>query len=166
MGAAGWTGGEIGGSDGLTAMGDKGWSSEVSGTLEKEGARLVVDVRALGTMVGDSRSGLSARSSFISLDSFLGMDQGLLGGEVGLRDIEVGGEAGPLDEAAAMAAAAMACWLLCWVCCMLCCIRQWILNQFDLRPYLEPDLDIPTIKHFLSRQALQAVLFFLSTMHW
>jgi hypothetical protein len=29
--------------------------------------------------------------------------------------------------------------------------------------YLEPDLDMPTIRHFLSLQALQAVLFFLST---
>ena len=45
------------------------------------------------------------------------------------------------------------------------CIRQWILNQLDLRPYLEPDLDIPTIRHFLSLQALQEVLFFLSTTH-
>ena len=45
------------------------------------------------------------------------------------------------------------------------CMRQWILNQLDLRPYLEPDLDIPTIRHFLSLQALQEVLFFLSTTH-
>ena len=47
--------------------------------------------------------------------------------------------------------------------CRFCCIRQWILNQLDLLPYLEPDLDIPTIRHFLSLQALQAVRFFLST---
>ena len=46
-----------------------------------------------------------------------------------------------------------------------CCIRQWILNQLDLLPYLEPDLDIPTIRHFLSLQALHEVLFFLSTTH-
>ena len=46
-----------------------------------------------------------------------------------------------------------------------CCIRQWILNQFDLRPYLEPDLDIPTMRHFLSLQALHEVRFFLSTTH-
>ena len=45
------------------------------------------------------------------------------------------------------------------------CIRQWILNQLDLRPYLEPDFDIPTIRHFLSLQALHEVLFFLSTTH-
>ena len=45
------------------------------------------------------------------------------------------------------------------------CIRQWILNQLDLLPYLEPDLDMPTMRHFLSLQALQAVLFFLSTTH-
>ena len=48
----------------------------------------------------------------------------------------------------------------CWF-----CIRQWILNQLDLLPYLEPDLDMPTMRHFLSLQALQAVLFFLSTTH-
>ena len=46
-----------------------------------------------------------------------------------------------------------------------CCIRQWILNQLERRPYLDPDLDIPTIKHLRRRQALQAVLFFLSTTH-
>jgi len=44
-----------------------------------------------------------------------------------------------------------------------CCMRQWILNQLDLLPYLDPDFDIPTMRHFLRRQALQAVLFFLST---
>ena len=48
----------------------------------------------------------------------------------------------------------------CWF-----CMRQWILNQFDLLPYLEPDLDMPTMRHFLSLHALQAVLFFLSTTH-
>ena len=48
----------------------------------------------------------------------------------------------------------------CWFCMM-----QWILNQLDLLPYLEPDLDMPTMRHFLSLQALQAVLFFLSTTH-
>ena len=46
---------------------------------------------------------------------------------------------------------------------MFCCMRQWILNQLDLLPYLDPDFDMPTIRHFLSLQALQAVLFFLST---
>ena len=45
------------------------------------------------------------------------------------------------------------------------CIRQWILNQLDLRPYLQPDLDMPTMRHFLSLHALHAVLFFLSTTH-
>ena len=44
-------------------------------------------------------------------------------------------------------------------------MRQWILNQLDLLPYLEPDFDMPTMRHFLSLQALQAVLFFLSTTH-
>ena len=48
----------------------------------------------------------------------------------------------------------------CWFCMMQC-----ILNQLDLLPYLEPDLDMPTMRHFLSLQALQAVLFFLSTTH-
>ena len=48
---------------------------------------------------------------------------------------------------------------------MLCCMRQWILNQLDLLPYLDPDFDIPTIRHFLRRHALQAVRFFLSTTH-
>ena len=42
------------------------------------------------------------------------------------------------------------------------CMRQWILNQLDLLPYLQPDLDIPTARHFLSLQALQEVLFLLS----
>ena len=45
------------------------------------------------------------------------------------------------------------------------CMRQWILNQLDLLPYLDPDFDIPTIRHFLSLQALHEVLFFLSTTH-
>ena len=49
--------------------------------------------------------------------------------------------------------------------CIDCCIKQWILNQFDLRPYREPDFDMPTMRHFLKRQALQAVRFFLSTTH-
>ncbi len=31
--------------------------------------------------------------------------------------------------------------------------------------YLDPDLDMPTMRHFLSLQALQAVRFFLSTTH-
>jgi len=44
-----------------------------------------------------------------------------------------------------------------------CCMRQWILNQLDLLPYLDPDFDMPTMRHFLSLHALQAVLFFLST---
>ena len=42
------------------------------------------------------------------------------------------------------------------------CIRQWILNQLERLPYLQPDLDIPTFRHFLSLQALQEVLFLLS----
>ena len=42
------------------------------------------------------------------------------------------------------------------------CIRQWILNQLERLPYLQPDLDIPTERHFLRRQALQDVLFLLS----
>ena len=42
-----------------------------------------------------------------------------------------------------------------------CCIRQWILNQLDRRPYRDPDFDIPTIRHFRKRHALQAVRFFL-----
>ena len=42
------------------------------------------------------------------------------------------------------------------------CMRQWILNQLDLRPYLQPDLDMPTLRHFLSRHALQEVLLRLS----
>ena len=46
-----------------------------------------------------------------------------------------------------------------------CCMRQWILNQLDRRPYLDPDLDIPTIRHFRNRQALQAVRFFLLMTH-
>ena len=46
-----------------------------------------------------------------------------------------------------------------------CCMRQWILNQLDRRPYLEPDLDIPTMRHFRNRQALQAVRFFLLMTH-
>ena len=46
-----------------------------------------------------------------------------------------------------------------------CCIRQWILNQLDLLPYLEPDLDIPTIRHFLNLHALHAVRFFLLMTH-
>ena len=46
--------------------------------------------------------------------------------------------------------------------CAFFCIKQWILNQFDLLPYRHPDLDIPTFRHFFSRQALQDVLFLLS----
>ena len=46
-----------------------------------------------------------------------------------------------------------------------CCMRQWILNQLDLRPYRDPDFDIPTMRHFLNRHALQAVLFFLLMIH-
>lgn len=46
-----------------------------------------------------------------------------------------------------------------------CCMRQWILNQFDLRPYLDPDLDMPTIRHLRRRQALHAVRFFLLITH-
>ena len=46
------------------------------------------------------------------------------------------------------------------------CMRQWILNQLDLLPYLQPDLDMPTMRHFLNLHALHAVLFFLSMMHW
>ncbi len=46
-----------------------------------------------------------------------------------------------------------------------CCIKQWILNQFDLRPYLEPDFDMPTMRHFLSLHALHAVRFFLLMTH-
>ena len=45
------------------------------------------------------------------------------------------------------------------------CMRQWILNQFDRRPYRHPDLDIPTVRHFRSLQALQEVLFLLSITH-
>ena len=44
-------------------------------------------------------------------------------------------------------------------------MRQWILNQFDLLPYLDPDLLIPTMRHLRSLQALQAVLFFLLMTH-
>lgn len=44
--------------------------------------------------------------------------------------------------------------------------RQWILNQLDLRPYRDPDLDMPTRRHFRSRQALQDVRFFLLMTHW
>jgi hypothetical protein len=46
-----------------------------------------------------------------------------------------------------------------------CCMRQWILNQLERLPYLEPDLDMPTMRHFLSLQALHAVRFFLLMMH-
>ena len=46
-----------------------------------------------------------------------------------------------------------------------CCMRQWILNQLERRPYLDPDLDMPTMRHLRSRHALQAVRFFLSTTH-
>ena len=45
------------------------------------------------------------------------------------------------------------------------CMRQWILNQLERRPYREPDLDMPTMRHLRRRQALQAVRFFLSTTH-
>ena len=48
---------------------------------------------------------------------------------------------------------------------LLACIRQWILNQFDLLPYREPDLDMPTIRHLRSLQDLHEVRFFLSTTH-
>ena len=82
----------------------------MNGTPDKEEAKLEVADKARGTMVGDSRSGLSDRSSFKSLGSFLGMDQGRLGGEVGLREDDVGGEAGPLEAAIAAAAAAEAEW--------------------------------------------------------
>ena len=47
-----------------------------------------------------------------------------------------------------------------------CCMRQWILNQLERRPYREPDLDMPTMRHLRSRHALQAVRFFLLMTHW
>lgn len=50
------------------------------------------------------------------------------------------------------------------LCCS--CSRQWILNQLLLLPYLEPLLDIPTVRHFFNRQDLQEVLFFLLMTHW
>lgn len=59
-------------------------------------------------------------------------------------------------------------WFDCWCCSRCCCCswrRQWILNQFDRRPYREPFFDIPTIRHFLSRHALHAVRFFLLITH-
>lgn len=53
----------------------------------------------------------------------------------------------------------------CWWCCCCSCNRQWILNQFDRRPYLLPLLDMPTSRHFLKRHALHAVRFFLLITH-
>lgn len=54
--------------------------------------------------------------------------------------------------------------LCCWCCCC-SCNRQWILNQFDRRPYRLPLFDMPTRRHFLKRHALQAVRFFLLITH-
>jgi len=44
--------------------------------------------------------------------------------------------------------------------------KQWILNQFERRPYLEPLLDMPTEKHFFNLHDLHEVLFFLLMTHW
>ena len=52
---------------------------------------------------------------------------------------------------------------LAFCCCS--CSKQWILNQLDRRPYLEPLLDMPTFKHLFKRQALQDVRFFLFIIH-
>jgi hypothetical protein len=38
-------------------------------------------------------------------------------------------------------------------------------ENYSYIDYLDPDLDMPTMRHFLSLQALQAVRFFLSTTH-
>lgn len=132
--AAVGTGGETGGSTCLFPSGDRGWSNEVKGCPDNDEARPEEAERARGTMVGDSISGLSERrSSFSSLGSCLVMDQGRIGGELGLSEDEVGGETGPLEAAAAAAIAAAAeaaawCCRCCCCCCgcwfMLCCIRQ------------------------------------------
>lgn len=52
-----------------------------------------------------------------------------------------------------------------WAACCCSCSKQCILNQLERRPYLEPDLDIPTMRHLRSRHALHAVRFFLLMTH-
>ena len=56
-------GGDTGASECLLPRGDRGWSSEVKGCPVRDEASPEEAERALGTMVGDSISGLSERSS-------------------------------------------------------------------------------------------------------
>ena len=113
-------------------------------------SEVVTEVR--GTIVGGSGLWGGEASLMSSFKSVLGGEGQFVSGAVGLREEEevelLGGEGRDLGP---------------W---RFCCIRQWILNQLDLLPYLDPDLDMPTMRHFRSLQALQAVRFFLSTTHW
>lgn len=128
------------------------------------GVELMEVVR--GTIVGLCvSSGLLFRWSSIlglcrSLISFEEVHD--LGGDVGLKDELDNGETSVESGGGGWDALAE---VLLLPPCMLCCMRQWILNQLDRRPYLDPDLDIPTIRHFRNRQALQAVRFFLLMTH-
>ncbi len=120
----------------LLLIGDAGRSKDVKG-FEPDNGDGYPAALGRGTIVGGSESGLSDLSSLSlklsSLDSdFDVIDHGLAGGDVGLRDEEVGGDTGPLlvlAAAIAAAAAAAAAWCLwCWCdgpcCCILCCMRQ------------------------------------------
>lgn len=129
---------------------------------DANGAHPMLEV--LGTIVG-AMSGLLLKSSVLGLmaDS-LGEDHDL-GGDEGLSEEELKGDTSVEREGGADGAPEEDEDFFVGEPPRDCCMRQWILNQFDLRPYLDPDFDMPTIRHLRSRQALQAVRFFLSTTH-
>ena len=111
----------------------------------------VAATEGLGTMVGGSGLCEGVESFTECCSSTFGGEGQMLRGMVGLRDgaeeedVELGGDDFLLPAV------------------IFCCMRQWILNQLDRRPYRDPDLDIPTMRHLRKRHALHAVRFFLST---
>ena len=113
-----------------------------------------------GTMEAAGSSGLrggevewdDSRTSTMGESGFLGGEGHRASGAVGLRE----DDEAELPGGEGLGATALP---------RFCCMRQCILNQLERRPYLEPDLDMPTIRHLRSLQDLHEVRFFLSTTH-